>query len=342
MSDIKRSTYLMEIETNTGVGVIDQEGKEPIVRKVMFSEDAIANIFVLDDLCKRYRVTFDSEKENTFIVELDDKRKIKFKRNDRGLYTYSPLRDEKIVHSQKGSEVGVDTVEVIMQGRIRQRSRNVKCKNKKTHVEGFTRCEVERAKRARRLYHQLGAQALPQLKLFLRKNIMRNCPVTTKDVNLVEEIYGQDAATLKGEMTRRKPKVMVDEKIGFPEELKRRNKDIDMVMDVLFINNAIFLVTIDRVIKFRAAVPMQDRTKEELYESLDIIFRHYNDAGYNLENIWCDSEFKTIMSDVADNLDVNINFGAPGDHIPDIERSNRVIEKRFRVTFYQLPFRMIP
>ena len=52
----------------------------------------------------------------------------------------------------------------------------------------------------------------------------------------------------------------MDEKIELPEEIERRKKEIDMAMDVLFINNAIFLVTIDRVIKFRSTVPMSDRT----------------------------------------------------------------------------------
>ena len=79
-----------------------------------------------------------------------------------------------------------------------------------------------------------------------------------------------------------------------------------------------------------------------MYKSLDVILREYNKAGYDLENIWCDSEFKSIMSDTIDNSDVKFRFCAPGDHVPDIERSNRVIEERFRVAFYRLSFRVIP
>lgn len=54
----------------------------------------------------------------------------------------------------------------------------------------------------------MGAQVLPQLKLFLRQNIMKNFPVTVKDMNLAEEIFGRDVATLKGKTTRKKPKVI--------------------------------------------------------------------------------------------------------------------------------------
>ena len=73
-----------------------------------------------------------------------------------------------------------------MLGRTNRRASNTPRKKKIVCIEGFTRRELERAKRARRFYHQMGAQALPQLKLFLRQNMMRNCPVTVTDVNLAE------------------------------------------------------------------------------------------------------------------------------------------------------------
>ena len=40
------------------------------------------------------------------------------------------------------------------------------------------------------------------------------------------------------------------------------------------------------------------------------------------------------MSDVEDKLDGKFKFGAPGDHVPGIERSNQVIKERFRVAFH--------
>ena len=82
---------------------------------------------------------------------------------------------------------------------------------KKVYVEGYTRREVERAIRARRLYHCLTAPDLRELKSFLRQNIMRNCPVTTEDVILAERIFGKDIPTLKGKSTRSKSVPIKDE-----------------------------------------------------------------------------------------------------------------------------------
>ena len=72
--------------------------------------------------------------------------------------------------------------------RIRDTSgRSNRKKRKKIYVEGFTRREVERAIRARRLYHSLTAQDVGELQVFLRQNIMRNCHVTAEDVRLAEK-----------------------------------------------------------------------------------------------------------------------------------------------------------
>ena len=100
--------------------------------------------------------------------------------NDQGLYTYSPLEEEK----------GKELVHLI--------ASRTRSSSKKTHVEGYTPREVQRAKMARRLYHSLTVQEVGELKAFIRSNMMRNNPVTTADVNLAEGIFGKDVPTIKG------------------------------------------------------------------------------------------------------------------------------------------------
>jgi hypothetical protein len=52
-----------------------------------YDKTAIANIFGLSDLKKKRRITFDSEKEDAFIVHTNDGN-MKFKCNPEGLYTF--------------------------------------------------------------------------------------------------------------------------------------------------------------------------------------------------------------------------------------------------------------
>jgi len=116
-----------------------------------------------------------------------------------------------------------------------------------TQVEGYTNRQVVRADRARKLYHMLGAPTIANLKAVLRQNLLRNCPVTTEDVNLAEEILGPDISTLKGRSTRPSPTTVVDDLIEIPEELKEKNQYIDLAIDIILINRIILLTAIDRI-----------------------------------------------------------------------------------------------
>ena len=118
----------------------------------MFSEEAITNLISLNELCAKYHVTFNNKKENAFIIQLDNNRKIKFPVNEQGLYTYCPL-------SSKDSAKNHELVHAVM-SRIRSAY-------KKTHVEGYMPREVQQAKEARRLYHSLTVQEVGEPKLFI-------------------------------------------------------------------------------------------------------------------------------------------------------------------------------
>ena len=79
-----------------------------------------------------------------------------------------------------------------------------------------------------------------------------------------------------------------------------------------------------------------------LFDGLDVILRHYNKNGIWVSLIHADNKFRSIMSELVDIWDVEINFSMPGDHVPDIERMNPVLQERFRVALYWLPFKIIP
>jgi hypothetical protein len=56
--------------------------------EVYYDEDAIANIFGFSDLKKKHRITYDSDKEDAFLVHMDSEI-IKFECSPDGLYQYS-------------------------------------------------------------------------------------------------------------------------------------------------------------------------------------------------------------------------------------------------------------
>ena len=48
------------------------------------------------------------------------------------------------------------------------------------------------------------------------------------------------------------------------------------------------------------------------------------------------------MDEVVDILDISMNYGNPDYHLPNIERNNLVVQERFRIAYYRLPYEKIP
>ena len=102
------------------------------------------------------------------------------------------------------------------------------------------------------------------------------------------------------------------------------------------------LTTIDKPIRNRALVCLENREAESLYKALDVVLRSYNKAGYYVNKIRCDREFKPIMDEIKDNLDIDLDYPPQGDHVPEAERNNQTTGERIRAGFHQLPYKMIP
>jgi len=293
--------------------MIDEEADMPGVGPVRFDKDAIANVLSLNLMGQKYRITMDTAKENAFIVETDNG-KVKFKANEEGLYVCRPTEDfyEKVAESKKKSKIaGVSQLATV-----------------EMNKEGFTDRQIKRAERARELYHCVGAPTWRNFKYMLRQNLLKNCPVTVEDINIAEKIFGPDTSTLKGKSTRRKPKVVVDDYIEIPPELIENSADIVLCMDIMYVNKQAIMTAIDKPVRYRSAVPLSANTKEEAYRGLDNIFRLYNGTGRIIKRVECDREFRPIMDEVKDDLDVVMNYTNTGEHQSEAERNNRVIRER--------------
>jgi hypothetical protein len=71
VKNIREPKNTLELATNAGTKTTKQVADVPGFSTVWFDETAIANIFGLLDLKKKRRITFDSEKEDAFIVHMD-------------------------------------------------------------------------------------------------------------------------------------------------------------------------------------------------------------------------------------------------------------------------------
>ena len=87
---------------------------------------------------------------------------------------------------------------------------------------------------------------------------------------------------------RKKPTPVKKDEIEVPEELIKKNQEITLCMDILFINKMPMLTSIGRAIRFRSLIPLKSRSQDDLYTGINKILWNYNKAGFNIKIIHCD------------------------------------------------------
>ena len=170
--------------------------------------ELLVNIFGFAGVADRYRVTYDSWKEDAFNVHTNNG-VVQFKRNNHGLYTYKPR--ESYIKEVEAKNNMCNLVTTVNENKV-----------------GYTKRQIEDAKTARKLYHMMGCPTIQNFKHILRQNIIMNCPVTTEDIDNADKIFGPDIRTMKGKTTRQSPMPVKKDEVQVPKELIEKNQDITL------------------------------------------------------------------------------------------------------------------
>ena len=75
---------------------------------------------------------------------------------------------------------------------------------------------------------------------------------------------------------------------------------------------------------------------------MDVIFRDYTNAGYQIEHLSTDNQFQSLLEPISQELRVTMHFAAAQEHVPPAERNHRVIKERGRVIWHEVPFDYMP
>ena len=82
------------------------------------------------------------------------------------------------------------------------------------------------------------------------------------------------------------------------------------------------LTSIDSPIRNCNLVLLETRTKDSIYKGLNVILRDYSRADYFITKLQGDHEFGPLLTDLKDNLDIELDIVVQGDHVPEAERNN--------------------
>jgi hypothetical protein len=208
-------------------------------------------------------------KEDAFIVYLPDK-KVKFTKTEQGLYIFKPKIDK---------------------------TRNTKAQFLNTVEENkifFTQQQIERARRARELYHALGTPSPADFKAISRMNLITNNPITQEDIAMAEQVFGTDISSLKGKTTRKTPSSVVNNYIEIPEELYTKQNNINLCINEIKVNGLYFLTTISKNIYYQTAQVIEKKTVSNYTKAMTDILQVYNKVGFHVKEIQSDNEFQPL------------------------------------------------
>ena len=331
------------MNTNAGSKKMTVECDVPELGKFFYDSEQMANICSFAWMADNYKITYNNVEEDAFLIHTPDGI-IKFARHG-DLYVFEPSQEFLDgVARLKGLLPPVRKAFKKVKNAVTKAASQVSnmVSTVAENLKGYTKKQIERARRARRMYHIVGCPTVANFKQLLKMNAVKNCPVTAEDVDIAEQIFGADIGALKGKTTTRRPLPVKNDYVEIPKELTMKIDNLTLYMDVMYTNGLPMLTCIDSHVRFRSLVNLANRTANELYSAMDDIFRVYNFADFVIKFINCDREFKTFMDAVKDALEITMNYPPAKSKVPEAERNNQTIGERIRSTYHNLPYKAIP
>ena len=137
------------------------------------------------------------------------------------------------------------------------------------------------------------------------------------------------------------PKQFKTDILPLPPEILQRNLEITIAVDIMFVNNLPFLVSLSNNIMFTTVEYLHDRKKQSISKALSTINNVYKRRGFKVVQCNMDNEFIPLTGDLME-MGIIINPTSANEHVPSIERRIRVIKERSRSLRHNLPYKHIP
>jgi hypothetical protein len=231
----------LTLKSNSGELIIyDIANVDDYDEPVWFSMQAIANIFALKTMKKQYKVMYDSVEES-FLVHQEGVGlpNLLFKEHANDLHFFDP---------RQADFAFVEIVE--------------------SNMQLFSKRQIAWADKARSLYATLGFPSKQDFLWILRFNQIKDCPVTIEDAMAAYKIWGPSVAILKGKTVRTKPEPVKTNTVHIPKEIREIHKEVTLTIDIFFVNQIPFFVTLSRSLYFTTMTHLPNRSLGEIFKAL--------------------------------------------------------------------------
>jgi hypothetical protein len=183
--------------------------------------------------------------------------------------------------------------------------------------------------------------SIKNFKGIIRMNCIKGNPVTTEDIDIAQAIFGPDIGVIKGKTTPHRPTPVVADYVDIPEEILDCQQNITLCIDTMYVNKLAFFTTVSCNIRYRTATWLDQDNVSGYRSALEDILHVYKE-GFRVTTIRCDNEFKGLKQFLRETWQITMNVANAQEHVPEIERSHRVIMERARAMFHRLPYQALP
>ena len=238
--------------------------------KLWFSEKAITNIICLKNLIKCYRVTYDSKVETLFVVHcsahgLPD---LLFEMHPCGLHVCYPTKIGEF-------------------GFIQMVEQNMKL---------FSKRRIAGAVRARNLHDKLINLSTTDFWAIVSAGGIPGCKVTLDDTKAAEVIWGWSVLKMKGNTVRKNAKQVTQSIVKVTTELIKLHQNVELAIDMFFINKHIFFTTYSTKICFTTITHLAFHNQKLIWDALHATYKMYLLRGFRIIVIRGDHEFNSISN----------------------------------------------
>ena len=172
----------------------------------------------------------------------------------------------------------------------------------------------------------MGYPSFDDLSLLIKNNSIKDFPITTENIRLEKEIYGDSLACLKGKSVRTKSSKNRLTWTTLPDEFKR-HKFVTLAIDIMYVGDLMFVVTLSNDIMFGTGEHIKNRELETILPCIKRFFAIYSLRGFKVKNFIADNEFDGLSTEIM-SLGSSLTVVSANEHVGTIERRVRTIKER--------------
>ena len=207
---------------------------------------------------------------------------------------------------------------------------------------GLTKRQVANAERAYKYAERTGHKSQREAEFLVASDpAFRKAGLSLQDMKNAHALFGpQRISSIKGKTTRRAPEHVRTDYVAVPRDFLKLQKNVTLVVDVMFVNNLPFLITLSRNIRYITVEHIKTRTVKRLSKAILRVLRLYGRAGLTVQTALLDIEFEPVKEPLLNK--VVVNTSAAKEHVAEIERCIRTMKEKCRCTVFTLPFTVLP